>query len=76
MSIWTFQLVATEAEVGIGLAVLAGYAVIYCLPCLIILAVGLIACDRVQWHGKRSIPVAVIWILLGAAVLSVPFWLS
>lgn len=82
------RLVATGVDVGVGLAVIAGYTVIYCLPCLILLAVGLIARERVRamlerlvkrfgtGTVKRSIPVAVTWMLIGIAVLSVPFLIS
>lgn len=81
------RMVATEVPLGVGLAILAGYTVIYCLPCLILLAVGLTNGDRVRDRlrrlvdrlgtgtVKRSIPVAIVLTLLGVAVASVPFWL-
>ena len=82
------RLVATGMGVGAGLLVIAGYTVIYCLPCLVLLAVGLIARRRVQERlqalvrklgtgtVKRSAAIGVILMLCGAAVISVPFWIS
>ncbi|WP_461476695.1 GAP family protein [Microbacterium sp. HJ5] len=79
------RLVSNEVSVGVGLAVIAGYTVIYCLPCLILLTVGLIARDRVRsalqrlvdrfgtGTVKRSAPIAIIFILLGIGVGSIPF---
>ncbi|PTL71233.1 hypothetical protein C1I63_18510 [Rathayibacter caricis DSM 15933] len=69
-----------------GLFVLTGYAVIYCLPCLILLAIGILA--RKRTHAalsrvatrfgtgdvKASPTAAVILILLGLAIASLPFW--
>ncbi|MFE1644796.1 GAP family protein [Microbacterium sp. P01] len=81
------RLVATEIPIGAGLAILAGYTVIYCLPCLVLLAIGLTNGARVrEWLGrlvdklgtgtvKRSVPTAIVLALLGVAVASVPFWL-
>lgn len=82
------RLVATGAGVWVGLAVIAGYTLIYCLPCLILLAVGLIARERVRARLeslvrkfgtgtiKKSIAIGIVLILCGAAVISVPFWIS
>lgn len=81
------RMVASDVAIGFGLAILAGYAVIYCLPCLVLLIVGLVHGDRVRgWLQrlvdrlgtgtvKRSIPVAVALIVMGLAVASIPFWL-
>ena len=67
--------------------VLAGYATVYCLPCLILLIVGLIARHRVTaplqsivtrfgtGTIRRSVPVAITLNVLGVAVASIPFWL-
>ncbi|WP_159463486.1 MULTISPECIES: GAP family protein [Microbacterium] len=81
------RMVATDVPVGMGLATLAGYTVIYCLPCLILLAVGLAHGPRVRERlqrlvdrlgtgtATRSVPLAIMLTLIGAAVASVPFWL-
>ncbi len=42
------RLVTAEITVGMGLLVLAVYAVVYCLPCLILLAGGAVWGDRVR----------------------------
>lgn len=71
---------------GKGLLVLAGYAVIYCLPCRVLLIVGILA--RTRTHAllsritarlgigdvKASPATAVVLILLGGVVASLPFW--
>ncbi|MWV51411.1 hypothetical protein GRS96_19250 (plasmid) [Rathayibacter sp. VKM Ac-2803] len=71
---------------GEGLLVLAGYAVIYCLPCLALLVVGILA--RKRTHAvlsritarlgtgdvKASPTTAIVLILLGGVVASLPFW--
>lgn len=74
----------TPAE---GLLVLAGYAVVYCVPCLVLLLVGSLARRRTRallmrvtarfgtGEVKASPFVAVVLILLGALVASLPFWL-
>jgi hypothetical protein len=71
-----------------GLAVIAGYTLLYCLPCLILLAVGLLARDRTRaWLDRqltrfgtgvitRSVPIAVLLLMAAAAVATIPFWLS
>ncbi|MFG6475348.1 GAP family protein [Microbacterium sp. P06] len=81
------RMVTTGVPPAAGLAILAGYTVVYCLPCLVLLAVGLTSGARVrEWLQrlvdrlgtgtvKRSIPTAVVLILLGVAVASVPLWL-
>lgn len=81
------RMVATDVTTGGGLAILAGYTVIYCLPCLILLVVGLVSGSRVRDRlqrlvdrlgtgtVKRSIPVAILLCVLGLAVASIPFWL-
>lgn len=81
------RMVATEVPLGTGLMILAGYTVIYCLPCLILLAVGLTHGPRVRERlqrlvdrlgtgtAKRSIPIAIVLTLLGITVASIPFWL-
>ena len=81
------RLVTTGIDPATGLLVLAGYAVVYCLPCLVLLIVGLVARDRVRVKleaivarfgtgtVRRSIPTAAVMILLGLAVASIPLWL-
>ncbi|MHC3000488.1 GAP family protein, partial [Microbacterium sp. HJ5] len=81
------RLVSNEISAGVGLTVIAGYTVIYCLPCLILLTVGLVARDRVRHTLQRlvdrfgtgtvggSAPIAMIFILLGIGVASMPFWI-
>ena len=80
------RLLDARLSAGEGLLVLAGYAVVYCLPCLILLAIGILA--RKRTHAalslvatrfgtgdlKASPTAAVILILLGLAVASLPFW--
>ena len=75
-------------EVRPGLLVLAGYTVVYCLPCLVLLAVGLLARERTRaWLERivtrfgrgtirRSVPVAVLLMACALAVGSVPFWFA
>lgn len=81
------RMVATEVPIGVGLAILAGYTFVYCLPCLILLVVGLTSGGRVRERlqrlvdrfgtgtVKRSIPIGIALALLGVAVASIPFWL-
>jgi hypothetical protein len=71
---------------GEGMLVLAGYAVIYCLPCLVLLTVGVLARSRTHaWLSRitarfgtgdvtASALIAVTLILLGGIVASLPFW--
>lgn len=69
-----------------GLWVLAGYAVIYCLPCLLLLLVGLTSRSRTQAFLTRvtqrfgtgevraSRAIAITLIVLGTGVGTLPFW--
>lgn len=71
-----------------GLLVIAGYTVVYCLPCLVLLAIGLVARERTRaWLAglvtrfgsgtvRRSVPVAVALFASAAIVGSIPFWLA
>jgi Sap, sulfolipid-1-addressing protein len=71
---------------GEGLPILAGYTVIYCLPCLVLLAVGVLARRRTHALLSRIITrfgtgdvtaspaTAVTLILLSGFVASLPFW--
>ena len=42
------RLISAEADTTTGLVVLAGYAVIYCLPCLVLLLAGRVLHQHVQ----------------------------
>lgn len=77
-----------DAGVGTaeGLLVLAGYAVIYCVPCLVLLVVGLVARRRTRalldrlttrlgtGELRASWPLGVALIALGLLVTSLPWW--
>ena len=78
------RLVAADVSDGTALLVLACYGVVYCLPCLVLLAVGTVHGDRVRSRLKRvhdrigrartvprSIPAAVGLFVLAAAVATV-----
>jgi hypothetical protein len=78
------RLVTAGMPVGSGLWVLAGYAVVYCLPCLVLLAVGMAHGERVRRRLRRvydrigqartvprSVPAALSLFLLAAAVAAV-----
>ena len=81
------RLLDAGVTTGEGLLILAGYAVIYCLPCLVLLIVGLLARRRTHaWLSrittrlgtgdvKASSFIAVALIVLGGFVASLPFWL-
>lgn len=78
-------------DAGVGAAtgalVLAGYAAVYCLPCVVLVVVGAVAHDRVRGRlerlvarfttgvVKRSVPLAVGSLALGLVVAAVPFLL-
>lgn len=80
------RLSAASVPTGTGVTVLALYALVYCLPCLLVLAAGLLwrgrvttllgrvyarlGAERVQ---RRSVPVAVGLLLLAVAVGVVAF---
>ena len=77
------RLVTAGVPSGSGLWVLAGYAVVYCLPCLLLLAVGTRHGERVRRLQRvydrigqartvpRSIPAALSLLLLAAAVAAI-----
>lgn len=81
------RLIDAQATPTEGLFVLAGYAVIYCLPCLGLLIVGLLARRRTRafleritrrlgtGEVPRSLPHAVVLMLLGVGVSTLPLWL-
>jgi cytochrome c biogenesis protein CcdA len=80
------RMVDADTSTGAGLLVLAGYAVVYCVPCLVLLALGIAHGDRVRVrlqsvHQRfatgtvsRSIPSALALFLLGAGVLTIALW--
>lgn len=82
------RMVAAGVSTSHGLAAIGLYAFIYCVPCLILLVIGLVTrkrthafLDRVLTRlgtgtVKRSVPVAIVLVILGAAVASVPFWIE
>ncbi|MGC5170055.1 GAP family protein [Microbacterium sp. DT81.1] len=82
------RMVAADVPPSSGLAVIGLYTLVYCLPCLILLIVGLLTrkkthafLDRVLTRlgtgvVRRSVPIAIILMILGVAVASVPFWIE
>jgi len=81
------RLIDADVSTGQGLVVLAGYALIYCLPCLVLLILGLLARRRTRaflenitrrfggGHVPRSVGNAIVLMALGVAVGTVPLWL-
>ena len=79
------RMVSAVVEPLVGLLIILGYTLIYCLPCLILLFVGTINRDRTKnWLGRivakigtgiirRSIPIAIATITAGMVVASIPF---
>ena len=77
------RLVSAEVDTTTGIAVLAGYAVIYCLPCLVLLLTGRVLHEHVQpWLQRlfrrlttgtspRSVPAAIALSVLGIGVASI-----
>lgn len=80
------RMIDAAVTTGTGLLALAGYAVIYCIPCLVLLALGIAHGDRVRQRlqkiydrfatgtTKRSIPAAATLALLGVGVLTIAVW--
>ncbi|MCB5274046.1 hypothetical protein BJG92_01573 [Arthrobacter sp. SO5] len=80
------RMVAADIDIPVGLFVLAGYALVYCIPCLILLALGMAHGDKVRTRlrkvldrfstgtVKRSIPAAIALFVLAAAVLTIVLW--
>lgn len=54
------RLNAAEVPTGVGVTVLAFYAVVYCLPCLLLLVAGL------AWRGRITAPLRRVYERLGA----------
>lgn len=80
------RMIDANITAGTGLLALAGYALIYCIPCLILLGLGVAHGDRVRLRlqkvydrfatgtTKRSIPAALALTLLSAGVLTIAVW--
>ncbi|ASN22078.1 GAP family protein [Arthrobacter sp. YN] len=80
------RMVDADTSTGTGLLVLAGYAIIYCVPCLILLALGIAHGDKVRERlqkvydrfatgtTQRSVAAAVLYLLLGVGVLAIALW--
>lgn len=74
---------AADIDIPVGLFVLAGYSLVYCIPCLILLALGLAHGDKVRsllrkvldrfstGTVKRSIPTAIALFVLSTAFLTI-----
>ena len=81
------RLLTAQVSGPAGAAVLAGYAAIYCLPCIILLIIGSVAHDTVRGRLQRlvarfttgvvprSVPIAVGSMAAGLAVAALPFFL-
>lgn len=79
------RMLAASIDPGTGLLVIAGYALIYCVPCLVLLVVGLTSRERTRaWlqnvtrrftEGtvRRSVLAAALLMVTGVAVASIPF---
>ena len=80
------RLVTAGVPTGQALIVLAGYALVYCLPCIVLVAAGAAFGDRVRPRldrlyvrlgAKRTVPansaLAVLWLLLAASVVALAF---
>jgi hypothetical protein len=77
------RLISAEVGTTSGLFVLAGYAVVYCLPCLVLLLAGRVLHEHVQpWLQRlfrrlttgtspRSVPAAIALSVLGIGVASI-----
>ncbi|WP_104046089.1 GAP family protein [Arthrobacter sp. ZGTC412] len=80
------RMIDADASAALGVPVLAVYAVVYCIPCLVLLALGMAHGDKVQaglqkvFHRfstgtvKRSVPAATALFVLATAVLSTAVW--
>ena len=80
------RLIDAQASTGEALLVLAGYTVIYCLPCLVLLVIGLLSRQRTRALLARitnrlgtgdvpaSHPAAIALMTLGLFVGTLPLW--
>lgn len=74
------QLISAEVPIAAGVGVLAGYATIYCLPCLVLLTIGSVFRHRVAQRLraiydrfstgtiKKSVPTAIVLALAAVGV--------
>jgi hypothetical protein len=81
------RLVSNQVEQGVGLLIILGYTIVYCLPCLVLLVIGTLSKAVTKtWLEKivarlstgtvkRSIPIALTNIAAGLAVATIPFTL-
>ncbi len=80
------RMIDAGTATGVGLLVLGGYAVVYCIPCLVLLALGMAhgravrsrlqrVVDRFSTGTvRRSVPAATVLLVLAVAVGSIAFW--
>lgn len=81
------RLVSNQVEQAAGLLIILGYTIIYCVPCLILLLIGSLSKEVTKkWLEKlvtrfgtgtvkKSIPMALVNIVAGIAVATIPFTL-
>jgi len=81
------RMLSTDVGITTGLLVLLCYAIVYCLPCLVLLLVGTFNRERTRnWllgivtrfgsgKIKRSIAIGLLTIAAGVGVASIPFFL-
>lgn len=81
------RMVSAGVQPIVGLIILAGYAVLYCLPCLLLIAIGIVARKRIKlWLEsivvrlgtgtvKRSVPIGILLMALGIGISGLPLWL-
>jgi hypothetical protein len=80
------RLVTAAVHTGPAILVLVGYALVYCLPCIVLIAMGAAFGDRVRPRldrlytrlgAQKTVPanrgVALLWFLLAAAVMALAF---
>jgi hypothetical protein len=78
------RIVNADVSTARALLVIAGYALVYCLPCLVLLVAGVARGDRVrrrlgslyerlgaQKHQPRSVPAVVAYLAAAGGVLSI-----
>jgi hypothetical protein len=78
------RMLAAQIDMATGLLVLAGYSLVYCVPCLVLLVIGVVSRERTRARlegitrrftegtVRRSVAVAVTLMVAGAAVASIP----
>ena len=80
------RMIDADTSQALGVPILAVYAAVYCIPCLVLLALGMAHGDKVTarlqkvFHRfstgtvKRSVPAATALFVLAAAVFSIVVW--